>query len=139
MIGVSVQALVGQAYGLTALFIGWPEASMLVFILAGWSICYLAARHYFTSYDEPYATLYSHTWGYFAAALLWLSSHWLIFYSVVAQPALLLTAVGFSLGSLYFLHETDRLSAFYRREITFMTLLVILIVLIASDWGDKAI
>lgn len=137
--GVSLQALAGQAYGLTALFIGWPEAPMIALILGAWAACYLAARHYFTSYDEPYASLYAHTWGYFAAALLWLSSHWLIFYSVVAQPALLLTVISFGLGSLYYLHESDRLSAFYRREITFMLLLVILIVLIASDWGDKAI
>lgn len=137
--GVSLQALAGQVYGLTALFIAWPSAPTVALVLGAWAVCYLAARHYFTSYDEPYTSLYSHTWGYFAAALLWLSSHWLIFYSVVAQPALLLTAVGFGLGSLYYLHETDKLSAFYRREIVFMMLLVILIVLVASDWGDKAI
>lgn len=139
VIGVSAQALAGQVYGLTALFIAWPSAPTVALVLGGWAVCYLAARHYFTSYDEPYTSLYSHTWGYFAAALLWLSSHWLIFYSVVAQPALLLTAIGFGLGSLYYLHETDKLSAFYRREIVFMMLLVILIVLVASDWGDKAI
>lgn len=139
VIGVSLQALAGQVYGLTALFIAWPNAPSVVLIVAGWAVCYWAARHYFTSYDEPYATLYSHTWGYFAAALLWLSSHWLIFYSVVAQPALLLTAIGVSLASLYYLHETDKLSVFYRRQIVFMMLLIVLIVLVASDWGDKAI
>ena len=139
VLGVSLQALAGQIYGLTGLFIGWPEAPMLALILGAWASCYLAARHYFTSYDEPYASLYAHTWGYFAAALLWLSSHWLIFYSVVAQPALLLTVIGFGFGSLYYLHEADRLSAFFRREITFLLLFVILVVLIASDWGDKAI
>ncbi len=139
VLGVSAQALIGQAYGLTGLFIGWPDAPPVVLILGGWAVCYLSARHYFTSYDEPYTSLYSHTWGYFAAALIWLSSHWLIFYSVVAQPALLLTAVGFGLASLYYLHETHKLAAFYRREIVFMMLLVVLIVLVASDWGDKAI
>lgn len=139
VLGVSAQALVGQVYGLTALFIGWPDSPSIVLILGGWTVCYLSARHYFTSYDEPYTSLYAHTWGYFAAALLWLSAHWLIFYSVVAQPALLLTAIGFGLASLYYLHETDKLSAFYRREIVFMMLLVILVVLVASDWGDKAI
>ena len=139
VVGVSLQALVGQMYGLTALFIGWPDAPAIVLIVGGWSVCYLVSRHYFTSYDEPYAPLYSHTWAYFAAALLWLSSHWLIFYSVVAQPALLLTAIGFGFGSLYYLHETDRLSVFYRREIVIMMVFVILIVLIASDWGDKTI
>lgn len=139
VVGVTLQALAGQMYGLTALFIGWPDSPAVVLILGSWAVCYLVARHYFTSYDEPYAPLYSHTWGYFAAALLWLSSHWLIFYSVVAQPALLLTAIGFGLGSLYYLHESDKLSVFYRREIVIMILFVILIVLVASDWGDKAI
>jgi hypothetical protein len=139
VIGVAVQSFVGQAYGLSALFIGWGDSDMLMLIMGTWVVAYLSARHYFTSYDEPYSSLYAHSWGYFAASLAWLSSHWLVFYSVVAQPALLLSAIGFSLGSFYYLHETDRLSVFYRRQILAMMMVVILIVLVASDWGDKAV
>jgi hypothetical protein len=139
VIAVASQAFIGQAYGLSALFIGWGDVELITLVVGAWAVCYLSARHYFTSYDEPYSSLYSHYWGFFAASLVWLSSHWLIFYSVIAQPALLLSAISFALGSLYYLQETDKLSGVYRREIVIMMSLLVLIVLLASDWGDKAI
>lgn len=136
---VSSQALIGQLYGLMALFLAWPSASIAVLVLSVWAICYLSARHFLTSFDEPYTSLYSHTWGYFAAALTWLSSHWLLMYFGIAQPTLLLSIIGFGLGGLYFLNESDRLSVFARRQIIFIMCTVILVVLVFSDWGDKAL
>lgn len=139
VLSVAAQALIGQLYGLMALFIGWPAAPLVSLVIAVWSICYLAARHFLTSFDEPYSSLYSHTWGYFAAALTWLSVHWLLYYGVITQPTLLLTVLGFGLGGLYYLQETDRLSVLLRRQIVFIMVAVIVVVLVFSDWGDKAI
>lgn len=140
---ISAQALIGQTYGLMALYIAWPAASLLVLVLCTWAICYLAARHFLTSFDEPYISLYSHTWGYFGAALAWLGAHWLLYYPaglrLVALPTLLLTVLGFGLGGLYYLQETDRLSVLMRRQIVFIMLAITLVVLVLSDWGDKAI
>lgn len=136
---VSAQALIGQAYGLMALFLAWPSAPIITLVLSVWVICYLSARHFLTSFDEPYVSLYAHTWGYFAAALAWLGAHWLLFYGSVAQPTLLLTVIGFGLGALYYLSETDRLSILFRRQIVFIMIAVIFVVLAFSDWGDKAL
>ncbi len=137
VLSVSAQAFIGQTYGLMALFLAWPASPLFTLMLVGWAIAYLAARHFFTSFDEPRTSLYSHTWGYFAAALMWLSGHWLIFYSVIAQPTLLLTIIGFGLGSLYYLSETDRLSIFMRRQIVFVMVAVIAIVLLLSEWSPS--
>lgn len=136
---ISLQALIGQTYGLMALFVGWPAAPTVLLVISAWAICYLAARHFLTAFDEPYISLYSHTWGYFAAALVWLSSHWLLFYNVVAQPILMLTVLGFGLGGLYYLQEADRLSVLLRRQIVFIMIAVIVVVLVFSDWGDKVV
>lgn len=136
---VSLQAFIGQTFGLLALFVGWPDAALVILISGTWAVCYLAARHFLTAFEEPYISLYSHVWAYFAAALAWLTVHWLLFYSVVAQPALLLTVLGFGLGGLYYLHESDRLSAFLRRQIIIIMLAVIMVVLVFSDWGDKVV
>lgn len=136
---ISLQAFIGQTYGLMALFVGWPAASLVVIVLGVWVVCYLAARHFLTGFEEAYISLYSHTWGYFAAALAWLSAHWLLFYNVVAQPTLLLTVLGFGLGGLYYLYESDRLSALLRRQIIFIMIAVIVVVLVFSDWGDKVV
>lgn len=139
ILSVSVQALIGQVYGLMALFLAWPSAHIAVLVLGVWAVCYLSARHFLTSFDEPYISLYSHAWGYFAGALAWLSAHWLLFYGAVAQPTLLLTVIGFGLGGLYYLNESDKLSVLYRRQIVFIMIAVIVVVLVFSDWGDKAL
>ncbi len=78
-------------------------------------------------------------WGYSAAALVWLLGHWLLFYGFLAQPVLLLTVIGLGSASLYYLEETDRLSILLRRQVVFIMLAVIVVVLIFSDWGDKVV
>lgn len=138
-LSVASQALIGQTYGLMALFLAWPAVPLTLLILAVWGICYLSARHFLSSFEEPYVSLYAHTWGYFAAALAWLCGHWLLFYGVIAQPTLLLTVLGFGLGGLYYLQETDRLSIPFRRQIVFIMMAVIVVVLVLSDWGDQAL
>lgn len=139
VLSIAAQALVGQTYGLMALFIAWPSAPLVGLVVGAWCICYLSARHFLTSFDEPYTTLYAHTWGYFAAALTWISVHWLLFYTVVAQPTLLLTVLGFGLGGLYYLQETDRLTILLRRQIVFIMVAVVTVVLLLSNWGEKTL
>lgn len=136
---VSLQAMIGQLVGLMALFMHFSDAPIIVLTVLSWLICGLAARHFFTSFDEPLTRLYSYTWGYFGAALTWLLSHWLLYYGVLAQPTLLLSVIGFGLATLYYLEGTDRLSKLVVREFVFVMVAVVVIVLALSDWVDKAI
>jgi hypothetical protein len=131
---VSIQAGVGQTLGLVALFLAWGDIPSSMLVVSVWALCYLSARHFFTSFDEPYSSLYSHVWGYFAAALVWVLAHWLIFYGFLAQPALLLTVLGFGLSALYYLDETEKLTAFWRRQFIFVMIAVVVVVLALSDW-----
>lgn len=136
---VAIQAAIGQTLGLVALFLSLGELSLVYLVIGAWAICYLAARHFLTAFDEPHSSLYAHVWGYFAAALVWVLGHWLLFYSFLAQPALLLSVIGFGCATLYYLDETDRLSLFLRRQFVFIMVAVIVVVLVFSDWGDKAV
>lgn len=136
---ISIQASIAQFTALMALFLAWGDAPLLVLIFMGWSICYLCARHFFTSFDEPYTSLYSHTWGYFAGALIWVLSHWLLFYGQLAQPTLLLTVIGYGVATLYYLDHDDRLSSAWRRQFILMMVAIVVVVLTFSDWGDRAL
>lgn len=136
---VAAQALIGQFLAMTALFLRFGGANVGILVVATWLICYLAIRHYLASFDEPLTRLLSYLWAYFAAALVWLLSHWLLFYGPIAQVTLLINAIGFGLATLYYLEETDRLSIFYRRQIIFIMLAVVVILVVFSDWGDKTI
>jgi len=135
---VSIQAFIGQMMALMAVFLAWKSAPLLGLVIAVWAICYLAARHFFTSFDEPHTSLFSHTWGYLAAALMWVLGHWLLFYGVLAQPTLLLGTISLVCGGLYYLEETDRLSLLLRRQFVFILVAIIMVILVFSDWGDKA-
>jgi len=136
---VSLQAVVAQLTALMALFLLWGDAPLIVLVAASWSVCYLCARHFFTNFDEPYNSLYSHVWGYFAAALVWVVGHWLLFYGVLAQPTLLLVVIGYGLAAIYYLEHTDRLTDMWRQQFIIMMVIIVAIVLTFSDWGDKAI
>jgi hypothetical protein len=136
----TAQAFIGQAYALTALYLVWGSdgPSFGITLLTG-LICYLAARHFLDAFDEPYARLLSYVWGYFGAALAWVLCHWLLFYRVVAQPTLLLSALGYGLAVLYYLDHHERLSVGLRRQVVFIMIAVVLVVLAFSDWGNKVV
>ncbi len=135
----SLQALVAQSLGINAVLLAWPQSPLIFLMLGVWVICFSAARHFFTSFEEQYTSLYAHTWGYFGAALMWLLGHWLLFYGVVAQAAFLLSVLGFGIGAVYYLEHNDRLSRLLRYEFIGIMILIVTIVLVFSDWGDKAI
>lgn len=124
---VSMQALAGLLLGQTALFYGLGDAPLYWLVLVSGLVCYFASRHFFDSFDEPYAKLLSNLFGFFGAALTWILGHWLLFYldGIVAQPALLLIAVGYGLAALYYLDHFDRLSRLVRVEIMATTTVIV--------------
>lgn len=137
---VSAQAFIAQFIGLSALFLNWGDTSpIVVLVILAWVICYSAARHFFTSYDEPLTRYLSHSWGYFGGATTWVLAHWLLFYGYLAQPTLLLAVISFSLAAVYYLDQTDKLSVLLRRQLVFVMVAVVVIILALSDWGDKAV
>ena len=135
----SAQAFIGQFCGLTALYLAGGGGLTVGLTLGTGLVCYWSARHFFDPFEEPYAKMVSLVWGYFGASIAWLMSHWLLFYSVMAQPTLLLTAIGYSLGSMYYLDHNDKLSIGLRRQFIFIMLVVVFVVLGFSDWGNKVV
>ncbi|MDB5163553.1 MAG: hypothetical protein JWS12_170, partial [Candidatus Saccharibacteria bacterium] len=136
---ISLQALIGQLAGLMALFLAFGSTPIYVLVLLSWMICYAAARHFFTSFEESLTRFLSYLWAYFAAALVWILSHWLLFYGVISQPTLILSVLSFGLASLYYLEKQDRLTILLRRQIVFVMIAVVIIVIAFSNWGDKTI
>ncbi len=136
---ITFQAFIGQLAALSALYLIWADGPVYGLTLGGGLFCYLAARHFFDTFDEPYARMLSYVWGYFGAALAWLLSHWLLFYRGVSQPTLLLSTLGYGLAVLYYLDHTDRLSKGLRRQFMFIMIAIVVVVLAFSDWGDKVV
>jgi hypothetical protein len=135
----SFQAGAAQVLGLAAIYVLWGRASLLVLVVATWVTCYLSARHFLGNFDEPLSSLISHAWGYFGGALTWVLGHWLLYYGFVSQPMLILSVLAAGLAALYYLESHDRLSIFVRRELILIMSAIIIVVLLFSSWGDKAV
>ncbi|HSW85123.1 MAG TPA: hypothetical protein VLF79_00715 [Candidatus Saccharimonadales bacterium] len=136
---VTLQAFIGQFLALSVLYLTWADGPIYGLTLLSGVFCYMAARHFFDSFDEPYAKMLAYFWGYFGAALTWLLSHWLLFYGDLAQPTLLLTTLGAGLAILYYLDHNEQLSMAIRRQLIFVMLAIVIVVLAFSDWGDKVV
>lgn len=136
---VGLQALIGQFVGLSALFIAFQDVPLYVFVVGVAAITYFSARHFFGGFEEENANLYSWIWCFFSTSLAWLLGHWLLFYGPIAQPAVLLSVIGYGLVTLYYLDETDRLSTLIQRQVLFVMIAVVVVIIAFSNWGDKVI
>lgn len=131
----SLQAGVGFITGLMALFIAWSGAPLYVLVSAAGLVCFLSARHFFDSFDEPYSRLLSYLWGYVGAALVWVLGHLLVVYpgeaGYVTQPMLFLLVVGLALASAYYLDHFDRLAGYFKRQLLFVGGGIVLLLLVS--------
>ncbi len=138
----SLQAAVGFLAGLLALYTAWPGAPLYWLVLGTGGICFLAARHFFDSFDEPYARLLSYLWGYFGAALMWLLGHLLIVYprktGLITQPLLFLTVIGFAMATAYYLDHFDRFATFFKKQLMIVSSGIILLLVVSLFYeGSK--
>jgi len=138
-LSVSIQAMLAQLLGLTALFLKFGDAPLLVLVLATWVIAYISARHFLTSFDEGSPALLAHVWAYFAASLAFILGHWLLFYGLVAQVTLLLTTIGYGIAALYYLDAAERLNAGLRRQLLGIMGAILVIVIVLSDWAGRTV
>jgi hypothetical protein len=134
VLAVSAQAAIGQFCGLLALFLVWPNAPLFGLVGGTGLICYLAGRHFFDTFDEPYARLLAYLWAYFAAAVVWILAHTLVYYPTdgfIGQPLLLLSAIGYALAAIYYLDHREKLAKLAKQEILFTTGIIILLLVIS--------
>ena len=136
---ISTQAFIGQLAALMALYLTWAAGPTYGLTFLTGLFCFLAARHFLETFDEPYARMLAYVWGYFGAALAWLLSHWLLFYGVLSQLTLLLSVIGYGLAGLYYLDHYDRLNKGLRRQFIFIMVAIVLLVIAFSDWGNKVV
>ncbi len=134
VLSVSAQAMIGQLLGLSVLYIKFGDSSIVGLVAGTWLVAYLAARHYLTSFEESHSALLAHLWGYFAASLAFVLSHWLLFYGSIAQIIVILTTIGYGLAALYYIDATDRLNQTLQRQMLGIMIAILLIIVVFSNW-----
>lgn len=138
-LSVSIQAMVGQLLGLAVIYLKFGDAPLLVLVGATWTVAYWSARHFLTSFEESYAPLLAHVWGFFAASLAFVLGHWLLFYGSIAQIIVILTTVGYGLAAIYYLEAKGRLKSTTKRQLLTIMCTILLIILALSDWSGSTV
>ncbi len=136
---VIIQALIAQTISLIAFYQALPDAGVLISIVAVWLICFVSARHFLGVFDEQYIKQLADLWAWFGAVMAWILSHWVIFYTNIPQIALILTVISYGIGLIYYLQQNDRLKKAFKNQIIIMVGLILLIIIVFSDWQDKTI
>jgi len=140
---VAMQAAVGQALGITALFWYADQVSDILIVAGTWTIAYSAARHLVSSYEEDLLVLLSATWGLFVAEIAWLLNRWLVVYNIghhlwIPQITLVVLVVGYCAAHLYDYSKQGRLTA---RQVQYVFgfggLLLVLVLTVFSDWSGS--
>lgn len=139
VLSVSAQAMLGQLLGLAVLYLKFGDTSLAILVAGTWGITYLAARHFFTSFEEPHIALLAHSWAYFSAGLAFILGHWLLFFGTIAQIIVLLTTIGYGLAALYYLDSAEKLSKTIYRQLVAIMCAIVFIVVALSDWTGSTI
>lgn len=79
-------------------------------------------------------------WGLAAAQLVWINSHWLIFYQLpvlkflISQNSLLIVTLAYCWGGIYSHYKKSQLSRKIIMEYLFVLLIVVVVLLILTRW-----
>jgi hypothetical protein len=138
-ISVMVQALISQGLASVAFYQAFPDHQLWVGVLVMFAICYVSARHFLGAFDEPQYRQISALWAWFGASLTWVLEHWLIEYLTISQVSLIITLVGYTLAFMYYMHANHKLKNTIRSQLMFTLMIILLIVIVFSDWQDKTI
>ncbi|QQS65062.1 hypothetical protein IPO96_00680 [Candidatus Saccharibacteria bacterium] len=139
LVWVSMQALIGQTISLYTVFHIWGEHSVLFLVAATALICVLAARHFLSSFDENMSRMIAYTWGYVTAAIVWLSTHWLIYFGTIAQPVLLISVMGYGTATLYYLDHKSALSKHVLRQVVITICALAFVIIMFSGRSDNIV
>lgn len=127
----ALQAMIALSLSLVALFMVAGDVMLGLLVISVGVICYVTAHHFLDDFDEPFTKFLAYMWAFMGAAITWVLGHWLLYYGILAQPALILIVLGYGLGGLYFFDHRDKLSRIIKLEFSFIVVTILLINLIA--------
>lgn len=140
---VALQAAIGQALSITALFWYADQVSDIAIVGGTWVIAYSAARHLISSYEEDLLVLISAAWGLLVAEIAWLLNRWVVVYNIdhhlwIPQITLVVLVIGYCAAHLY---DYSKLGKLDSRQVQytfgFGGLLLFLVLTVFSDWSGS--
>jgi hypothetical protein len=137
---VGVQSIVTHFLGLTALFWLSDSINEVVLVIGAWFIALSGARHFLSHFEESLLSIMSFSWAFVVAQLAWLLNRWLIIYPlkddiIIPQFAVVVSLLGYVLGSLYYLDSREKLRRSYLRQYVAIGCVILLVIILLADWS----
>ncbi len=136
-VAVAIQALAGLFLGISALF-QYSGLSAVTVLLGVWLIAISTARHFLSSYEEPYNKPYSYLWGLFVVQMTWVLYNWTLVYFVVPQLSLVVGVIGYTLASLYDQSKREVLSTKVVRQHLILATVIVAVIVALADWSGSS-
>jgi hypothetical protein len=138
-LAVTSQALIAQILALVAFYRAFPNGSILINMAVVWLVCYAVARHFLSAFDESLVSIIANIWAWFGLVMAWILGHWAIDYLFLPQIALILSILGYGLAALYYLHSKSKLTSSLKHQLLSVVTILLLIIIVFSDWQDKTV
>ena len=136
---VTFQALIAQALALVGYYTAFPDSTLLLDMVVVWLVCYSVARHFLSAFDEPMTSVIANLWAWFGLIMAWILGHWAIYYLFLPQIVLILSILGYGLAGLYYLHAKNKLTLSLKRQLIGLVMVLLLVIVVFSDWQDKTV
>lgn len=133
-VSVALQALSGLFLGLTAL-LKFSDINEVVILLGVWFVATSTARHFLSSYEEPYTRPLSYIWGLIVVELAWILYRWTLVYYIIPQLALIVGVIGYTIASLYDQSKKESLSHKIVRQHLVLASVIIIVIIVMADWS----
>lgn len=140
--GHGIQSLMMMAVAITVIFIMKANVGISGMMLLSGIVALAAADHYLVSItdDASLRRLLMVVWSLVTIEAVWIFGHWLVFYPfmqgqiLVPQIVLVLVALGYVFGVIYYDHHLKQLSR--RRLYSYLGLVVVItiILIMGSEW-----
>ena len=108
-----------------------------------WLVAVIAADHFLHAHQEPARRVLTLVWGLIVLQISWLLWHWLIVYSLfngrilIPQAPLVISILGYSLGSIYLDHTQKKLRKRRLAEYLLMGFVLLGVIIVGTKWDTR--
>ncbi len=136
------QTAVTQFLSLMVIFLAQAFWHFPAFLVVGWAWAssYVLAYRLLNHFEERAAAVLAAGWALLVSEASWIFSIWLVNYILpggiltVPQPALVITALSYSLGGIYLSHRANHLSRTRLIEFLLIGLVALTVVISGTNW-----
>ncbi len=137
-----ITTLIGQAIIFESIFLTaaiWDIPKIVVLAMV-WLAAFAGSYHLLLARQERTAAVLAAAWALIATEVSWVTLSWLVSYTIlggyliVPQPAIILTVLAYSFGSIYLAQRQNQLGKKRLTEYLIIGLIIILVVVVGTNW-----